>query len=273
MPYGFAVHTVGGMPRCAVRTGARHDTVPPPQRIRAQYCCAHGSVAGESAASALTCSYYDKQQIYGGGLVGQRRDQHDERRVVNERHAALIQVTSQSSCDEWTQVQPRAHTRASGPNSCGCAQSQWTLTSLLTANTCSHGKKVPSPVLRDSLRPGAKSTKSALGEEDQVFGGGKPSWMSAPIKPGQFAGSPGRMQIREAACAWHGGDRVGGAEAWWKVSRPAAFGSCDLCPCTRVFRLYLCVFLQRPWATNQWQCLRVRTSLPPSRKRQWAGPD
>ena len=120
IPYGFACAYRGGDAPCAVRTGSRHDAVPPPpQRTRAQHCCAHGSVAGESAALALTCSYYDKQQLYGGGLLGQRRDQHDERRVVNERHAALVQVITQSSCDEWTQVQPRAHTRASGPNSCG----------------------------------------------------------------------------------------------------------------------------------------------------------
>jgi len=44
------------------------------------------------------------------------------------------------------------------------------------------GKRIPSPVQRDSLRPSAKG-----GGEEKVMSG-KPSWMSAPIKPGQFAG-------------------------------------------------------------------------------------
>jgi hypothetical protein len=57
-----------------------------------------------------------------------------------------------------------------------------------------HGKRVPSPVQRESLRPSAK-----LGGSGDVLGGSKPSWMSAPMKPGQFAGKGSAGGVRDEA--------------------------------------------------------------------------
>jgi len=58
----------------------------------------------------------------------------------------------------------------------------------------SHAKKIPSPVQRDSLRLDAKR---GSGSGENLLGAGTPSWMSAPIKPGQFAG-----EERESETKW-----------------------------------------------------------------------
>ena len=74
----------------------------------------------------------------------------------------------------------------------------------LTCTSCSrsHNKKQGSPVLqRDSLRPGAHGAGSSGGDDEKLFSGSKPSWMSAPIKPGQFAASLGFKPVQIPAKA------------------------------------------------------------------------
>jgi hypothetical protein len=65
-----------------------------------------------------------------------------------------------------------------------------------------HNTKQGSPVLqRDSLRPSANGAGSSEGEDEKLFIGSKPSWMSAPIKPGQFAASLGFKPVQIPAKA------------------------------------------------------------------------